>query len=343
MVGPFSLYDLRVIRDLESQGVDFDFERAHLWPHTAFAAALYAGLPFSEIGASSYILYHNHDKRKPLGLIQSRARRNRPEADISFIAPALEADPDAVTIWYRLLADATNEMCERGVQRVYVQVMGENGTEEVFRQAGFSVYTHEDIYLLAAERIQTFPPMQGARALRRQRKRDAWNMLRLYTTVTPRPVQIAEGMMSSEGKVGKLGDWWEQASGVGYVIEGTEDGLLGAVRVTRGRAANWLRIYLHPKAQSRAGELVCNALGLANSPHPRPFYCPVRDYEGGIRGPLEAGGFKLVAKRSLMVKHTTVRAKEPAVWAVPALEKPAPLIQTRIHARERKVQASRTR
>jgi hypothetical protein len=343
MAGPFSLNDLRAIRELEPQGIEFDFERARLWPHTPLAAALAAHLPFNEIGASTLVLYQNHGKHKPIGLIQSHTRRNRPEVDISFIAPALEADPDAVTIWYRLLAEATNEMCERGCQRVYVQVKSDNGAEEVFRQAGFSVYAHEDIYCLRPELIASFPPMQGARSLRRQRKRDAWDMLRLYTMVTPRPVQIAEGMMNSEGKIGKLGDWWEQASGTGYVLEGADDSLVGAVRFTRGRAANWLRIYLHPQAQAHAGELVCGALGLAHTLHPRATYCGVRDYEGGIRVPLETSGFEIILKRSLMVKHTTVRVKEPALWAVPSLEKPAPLVQTRVHARRRESEGLRIR
>ena len=343
MAGPFGLNDLRAIRELEPQGIEFDFERARLWPHTPFTAALAASLPFNEIGASTIVLYQNHGKHKPIGLIQSRTRRNRPEADISFIAPALEAVPDAVTIWYRLLAEATNEICERGCQRVYVQATSDNGSEEVFRQAGFSVYAHEDIYSLRAERIASFPSMQGGRSLRRQRKRDAWNMLRLYTMVTPRPVQMAEGMMSSEGKVGQLGDWWEQASGTGYVLEGMDHTLLGAVRFTRGRAANWLHVYLHPEAQSHAGELVCGALGLAHTPHPRATYCGVRDYEGGIRASLEGAGFELILKRSLMVKHTTVRVKEPALWAIPALEKPAPLAQTRVHARIPETEGSRIR
>lgn len=343
MASPFSLNDLRAIRELGPQGIGFDFERAVLWPHSPFAAALAAPLPFSEIGASSIVLYHNHGKKRPLGLIQSHARRNRPEADISFIAPSLEADPEAVTIWYRLLAEATNEMCERGCQRIYVQVKTENGTEEVFRQAGFTVYAHEDIYHLGAERIASFPPMQGGRTLRRQRQRDAWNMLRLYTLVTPRPVQLAEGMMNSEGKVGNLGDWWEQASGTGYVMGGSDLGLMGAVRITKGRAANWLRIYLHPNAQSRAGELVCSALGLVHTAHARSTYCGVRDYEGGIRAPLEAAGFQLAIRQSLLVKHTTVRVREPAMWAVPALEKTPPLVHTRIHAREREIEGSQIR
>jgi hypothetical protein len=343
MADPFSLNDLRAIRDLGPQGIEFDFERARLWPHTPFGAALAARLPFNDIGASTIVLYQNQGKHKPLGLIQSHLRKNRPEADITFISPALSADPDAVTIWYRLLAEATNELCERGCQRFYVQVSGDDGTEEVFRQAGFSVYAHEDVYCLSVDRIGSFPSMRGARELRRQRKRDAWNVLRLYTVVTPRPVQMAEGMMNAEGTLGKLGDWWEQASGTGYVLDGADSSLLGAVRITRGRAATWLRIYLHPEAQAHAGELVCGALGLARTARMRPVYCGVRDYEGGIRSPLENAGFELSLRRSLMVKHTTVRVREPTVWAVPALETPAPLVRTRVHAREPEPQPLQTR
>jgi hypothetical protein len=338
MAYPFNLNDLRAIRVLQPRGIDFDIERARLWPHTPLTAALAARLPFNEIGASTIVLYENQGKHKPIGLIQSRARRNRPEADISFISPALESHPDAVTIWYRLLAEVTNELCERGCQRFYVQVPTDNGNEEVFRQAGFAVYTHEDVYYLPAERINSFPPMQGARILRRQRKRDSWQMVQLYTLTTPRPVQIAEGMMNNEGKVGKLGDWWEQASGTGYVLEGADATIVGAVRITRGRAANWARFYLHPQAQEHVGELVCGALGLTHTPHPRPVYCGVRDYEGGIRTSLETAGFEPILRQSLMVKHTTVRVKEPAPWTVPALEKPAPLVQTRSHAREREAE-----
>lgn len=340
MSGPFGLDDLRAIRELGPQGVEFDFERARLWPHSPFGAALAGRLPFNEIGASTIVVYQNHGKRKPIGLLQSRLRRNRPEADISFIAPSLSSDPGAATIWYRLLTEATNELCERGCQRLYVQIAGDDGTEEVFRQAGFSIYAHEDIYFLDAKQIASFPPMQGARTLRRQRKRDAWNMLRLYSTVTPKPVQMAEGMMSSEGKLGKLADWWEQASGVGYVMEGNDSSLPGAVRITRGRAANWLRIYLHPSAQEYAGELVCGALGLVRTARERSVYCGVREYEGGIRVPLEMAGFVHILKRSLMVKHTTVRVREPALWAVPALEKPSPLAQTRIRLHEPEAQVT---
>ncbi len=335
MARPLTFRDLGAIRELQPQGVELDFEGARLWPHTALGAAIAARLPFNEVGASTVVLYSTDGKRRALGMVQARLRKARPEADISFISPALDAHPDAVTIWYRLLAEATNELCEQGCQRIYAQVVSDNGAEEVFRQAGFTVYAREDIYVLPPERINSFPPSVGPRMLRRQHKRDAWNLLRLYTAATPRPVQLAEGMVSSEGRLGNLTDWWEQALGMGYVLDSKVDtNLVGAVRLTRGRAANWLRIYLHPQAQGEAGELVCGALGLVRSGHPRPVYCAVREYEGGVRGYLEAGGFEHVFKRSLLVKYATVRVKEPALWAVPVLEKSAPIAHTRSHLRE---------
>ncbi len=335
MARPLGLNDLRAIGELQPVGIEMDFERARLWPHSALSAALAERLPFNEIGASTIILYSTQGRRHPIGLVQTRMRHGRPEADISFISPALDARQDAVTVWYRLLAEATNQLCEQGCQRIYAQVKSDNGAEEVFRQSGFSTFTREDIYLLRPERIMEFANQPSTRMLRRQRKRDAWSLLRLYNAATPRPVQQAEGMVSSEGQLGKLGDWWEQALGTGYVLEAPGDSIAGAARITRGRAASWLRIYLHPEAQGAAGEMVCGALGLVRSRHPRPVYCPVRDYEGGVRGYLELAGFDLVYKRSLLVKHTTVRVKEPAPWAVPVLEKPAPMVHTRTHARER--------
>ncbi len=336
MARTLNLQDLRSVRDLQPQGVELDYERAKLWPHSALSAALAEKLPFNEIGAATIVLYPNHSKHHPLGFIQARMRRRRPEADISYIAPSLDAHPDSVTIWYRLLAEITNALCEKGCQRIYVQMPSDLDAEQVFRQAGFVAYAHEDVYLLSPQQLQAFSRPTGPRMLRRQRSRDSWNLLRLYNAATPRPVQQAEGMLSTEGKLGKLGDWWEQASGTGYVLDSHADGgLVGAVRITRGSAASWMRLYLHPEAQSsQAGELVCGALSLVNTGHARPIYCSVRDYEGGIRAWLEGAKFQYQFNRTLLVKHATVRVKEPALWAVPVLEKPAPMIHTRTHARE---------
>ena len=297
--------------------MQLDLERAVLWPHTPLHAALAPRLPFSTVSAETIVLYSSSAGRsRAVGFLQARERRGRPEADIVFIAPALDADDDAVSIWYRLLAECAQQIGARGGQRLFAQVSGGNGVEEVFRQAGFSSYAREDVY-----RLTGWPQnLSKSNLLRHQRARDGWTLLRLYAQFTPRPVQIAEGMLSAEGQGDKMGDWWDQSSGSGYILE-AESEVVGAVRVRRGSAAYWLRFWLHPQAQEQGEILVRGAQSLLWAAPPRPIYCGVRDYESGLRNDLEATGFKYLLTRSLLVKHTTVRAKEPLIKLIPALEK----------------------
>jgi hypothetical protein len=311
-----SLQDWLAIRRLQSRGIQLDFERAVLWPHTPLYAALAGHLPLLPIGAETLVLYSSaaHPARA-LGFAQLRARRGRPEADVVYLAPALDADDDAVAIWYRLLAECARTIGERGGQRVFAQVPAGNSIEEVFRQAGFHAYAREEIFCLC-----NFPAaLEKSNLLRRQRARDGWNLLRLYTELTPRPVQLAEGMLSPEGHAGKLGDWWDQSRGAGYVLE-KEGELAGAVRIRRGRAAYWLRLGLHPQARDDAAELLRGALALLWAAPHHPIYCSVREYESGIVDALQASGFQHQQTRCLMVKPTAARAREPFLKLIPALE-----------------------
>lgn len=296
--------------------MQLDLERAVLFPHTPLQAALAAPWPFSAIGAETIVLYAPARRGRPVGFLQARARRGRPEADVAFLAPALGADGDAVSIWYRLLAECAQTIGSRGGQRLFAQIANGNGIEEVFRQAGFNVYTHEDVY-----RLGEWPTHRAkTNLLRHQHARDGWDLLRLYGQLTPRPVQIAEGMLSPEGLGGQMGDWWDQTRGTGYILQ-IENEIAGAVRVQRGRAAYWLRFWLHPQAQEYNETLLRGALSLLWAAPHRPIYCSVRDYESGLRAPLEQAGFQHVCTRSLLVKHITVRAKEPLIKLVPGLEK----------------------
>lgn len=331
--------DLRALAELASHGMELDLERARLSAASPLTDALASRVPFSNMGAETFVLYSNGRKQRALGVVQARPRRNRPEADITFIAPALDYDPDAVTTWYRLLAEATRGLGELGCQRIYAQVPAGNGAEEVFRQAGFVVFTREDIYSLDPERTD---PLWGdgqsgaetATSLRRMRKRDGWSVLRLYNALTPRSVQHAEAMLTTEGAPGELEDWWENSNGTSYVFE--RDGqVVGIVRVTRGRLASWVRLHLHPDALRFADDLVAETVALVSKTRARPIYVGVRDYEGGIRAALCAAGFELQMTRSHMVKHTTVRVRAAVPWLTPVLESAKiPAIRTTQHARE---------
>lgn len=330
---PPVLNDLRALAELSASGIEMDLERVRLSPASPFAEAVASHMSFGNMGSETFVVYTGGRKPRPLGVIQARPRKNRPEADITFIAPALDHEPDAVTTWYRLLAEATNNLGELGCQRIYAQVPSGNGAEEVFRQAGFALFTREDVYLLGSSQINK-RDLSRPLTLRRMRKRDAWNVLRLYTALTPRPVQHAEAMVTTDGTLGTLDDWWENTNGTSYIFE-RKNALVGIVRVTRGRLASWVRIHLHPQAQEYADEIIAEAIQMVSKTRARPIYVGVRDYEGGIRASLEAAGFEWQVQRSHMAKHTTVRVREAVPWLTPVLESPKiPAIQSRQHARE---------
>jgi hypothetical protein len=333
--------DLRALAELTSHGVELELERARLSSASPLADALVSRMSFGSMGAETFVLYTNGRKQRALGVVQARHRKNRPEADITFIAPSLEHEPDAVTTWYRLLSEVTNSLGELGIQRIYAQLPVGNGAEEVFHQAGFTVFTREDIYVLDADKAVARGRANGGTrtgTLRRMRKRDAWNVLKLYSAVTPRNVQHAEAMLTTEGATGKLDDWWENVNGTSYVYERPLAGLdacAGIVRITRGRHGSWARLHVHPDALKYADEIVQEMIVLVSKTRARPIYVGVRDYEGGVRGALETAGFRQLMERSHMVKHTTVRVREAVPWLAPVFEKKnitaAPTLQ---HARK---------
>lgn len=330
MANWLSLDDLIAIQSLQSRGIQLDLERAVLWPHTPLQAALASHFPLSKTGAESIILYSSGDakRKRALGFLQMRPRHGRPETDISYISPALDSD-DAVAIWYRLLAECSHRIGERGGQRVFAQVPDGIGVEYVLSQSNFSVYGREEIY-----RIASWPKdLRKSTGLRHQRRRDGWTLLRLYAQLTPRDVQIAEGMLSAEGQAGKMGAWWDQSRGRGYLLE-AEGEPVGAVRVQRGDSAYWMHFWLHPQAEEYGSTLVRRALDLLWAAPHLPIYCNVRDYELALHYALQDTGFEFFQARTLLVKHTTVRVKEPSRLRAPALDKrPEPAASVPHHSR----------
>ena len=117
-------------------------------------------------------------------------------------------------------------------------------------------------------------------------------------------------------------DWWDQAHGSGYVLPLGND-IAGAVRIQRGKSAYWLRMWLNPQTHEYGPMLVNGALSLLWAAPRRPMYTSVREYQSGLRAPLEDMGFRFWRTTSLLVKHTTARVKEPLMKLVPALEKRA--------------------
>jgi len=239
------------------------------------------------------------------------------------MAPTLDSSDDAATIWYRLLLHLCIAAGERRVQRLLARLSEGGAAEEVFRQASFSVYCRERVF----QRSSAEGMGKGSSYVHRLGPSDLADAQRLYRKSTPRLVLLAEGASDRAGsalsrEIPSSDTEWYQ----GFVDD--ESTMRAIAHTVLGQRGSWLRVTLHPTAHELAGEVLDHALAVLSNYPPRPVYCTVRDYQGGIQAPLEQRAFSLTQVHSLLVKHTTVRVSESPRQLVSSLEKRAEVAPT---------------
>lgn len=317
LIRPFRLRDIGLVLHLKRDGVLLDLEtsltNARSPLSTAFLSSI---LPFQTGTTCTFVIDQREDSGRLLGLAQMRHCPGRPEYVVVFVAPALSSGNGTHAIWQRLLTYLGVKAGERGGQRLYAGLPTEGEEYQIFRHAGFTAYAQEDVFQLVAptSQLEGIEPLP----LRRQRDRDSWGLQRLYATVTPRAVQNAEGSAQAQWELSRV-RWGTYPSRRGYVWE-TRGEIMAAFQVRYNRGGHWLRMLLHPDALDRADALVAAALSRVYGARGQKLYCAVRTYEAGIPSALAAGGFEPVGSQMLVVKHTTVWARDLAVQTVSALE-----------------------
>lgn len=317
MIRPFRLRDVGLVAHLQQEGVLLDLETKVASPRSPLTTAIISTFPLSRTGASTYIVNHKEENGRLIGLAQMRRRPGRPEHVVVFIAPALTLGNGAHAIWQRLLAYLCVKAGEQGSQRLFAGLPADGEEYQIFRHVGFTAYAQEDVFELIS------PPseLKGVDPLpvRRQRSRDSWGIQQLHATVTPRSVQNVEGSARPQWELSRRRWWSAYPHRQGYVWE-SRDEILGALQIRSSRAGHWLRMLLHPDALDQADGLVAAALSRVRRAPGQKVHCAVRTYEAGIPSSLTAWGFELARSQTLAVKHTTVRAREPASQPVHALE-----------------------
>lgn len=301
----FNVGDVFLVSRLQSQGILLDPEEALTQTYRPLLTALVGCLPFQKAGVLTCVCNERGGDQRMAGFAQARLRKGGSEADVLYLTPSLAVAQEATTIWSHLLENLCFEAGKQGVQRIFARPPEDGLEAEVFQQVGFSIYAREDIFRL--ERIPDDLPGFEKKTMRPQQATDAWRLQGLYATVAPRLVQQTEGLTP-----------WRD----GYVLEDRGE-IVGYAQIRQGQVGHWLEMLLHPEAYDLADELVVQSLALLAKYPPLPIYCCLRRYQGGLRVPLEDRGFQLFASRCVMVKHTTVRIKEPALKLIPALEKGA--------------------
>jgi len=260
------------------------------------------------MGQPTYVLSDLHDGE---GFIQVRYRPHQAAADVTFLAPSLEANGQAMAAWARLLEGAGTDAAGRGIQRVFAS-LPESGSEvDVFYQAGFMLYARQDIYRLVS--APAYGPAPLPPGMRPQRPEDWPAIQKLCVAITPQRVRQYEGGIAIAGR--------SERAFQRYVLPGEqEDELVAAVSLYQGSRAHWLRLMVHPEARDVADGLVRWGLSMLGQVSQQTVYCDVRQYEGGVRGSLEDAGFEPYATQALTVKHTVAWSKAPVQDLAAALK-----------------------
>jgi hypothetical protein len=319
--GSFSAGDsLRVYR-LQRKGLSLDMQHSLTQPTTPLREAWLAFLTQQAMGQPTYVLYDLHDGE---GFIQVRYRPHQAAADVAFLAPALQESHLAANAWSHLLDGACVEAAGRGIQHVFANVPDSAAEVDIFQQAGFILYTGEEIYRLAH-----LPAVQEAEeplAMRAQRPEDWPAIRKLCVAITPQRVRQAEGGIAIAAGM--------ERNDQRYVLSAAEDeDLVATLSLHSGGLAHWLRILVHPDVRDMADALIYWALSALVGQTAQPVYCSVRLYEGGLQAALEAAGFEPYARRALMVKHTLAWSKTPVHELATALASSAEAVPPayRIH------------
>ena len=314
MIRAFGIRDILLIRELQRKGIALDMEGAILRPRTPLRDALISQIPMNGYGAVTYVLREG-DRQ---GFIQVRQGRHPTESYLTFVAPALSEGEAREATWCALLEELSRGEGERGVHRIYVKLPESAPVEaDVFREAGFRVYTQEQIFYLpraVALQAEGAPPV----LLRPYRSTDAWGVHRLYCLGSPRFVQQAEHVPGEIGEAA-TSDWAQGRREERYVW--ARDGeVMGYLRLIVGELGHWLHLLIHPNQMDHAVALLRLGVTRLKRYPPRPIYCTVRSYEVALQHALTTAGFKPHHMRSLMVKQIAVPVREPALEPALAVE-----------------------
>jgi hypothetical protein len=268
------------------------------------------------VGPSTFVLDQQDENGRLLGLAQVRIRPGRPERDIVFMAPALETGNGSHAIWQRLLNYLCVQTAEMGALRVYARLPLQSEESQLFKAVGFQEYGQEEIYQLdqGVDRTKITPSLE----LRPQQPSDGWGLQKLYATLTPRPVQNAEGLAQGQWELPHR-RWGEQGRRQGYVWEvGGE--LLAALHIRAGKRGYWIRTLLHPSVLEDSEALCQAALKLTTAKPHLPVYFTYRQYEAGWSHTLLDLGFAPLTSQMLLVKSMTVRVRKKSSQLLPVLE-----------------------
>lgn len=298
--------DIFKIYRLQRSGVYLDLEQLLLYGYMPWYVALRTWL---RNHAVTYLARLWGEEGVQWGMLQAIRRGERPEWDITFLAPRPGLVVDPTLSWRALLEYAIRQAVRRGIYRVYVAVSGESAFASFFQEMSFSLYRKETIYKLVSEVPGPGTVPRGV--IRPYTVEDEWEFKRLWRRVTPRVVLAAEGVGLNNGL--GLPFAWDARADQQVRVWDVAGELRGAVALRSGRKAYWMRVLVEREALEGLDGLLAAGLYLADKRAWRPVYCAVPDYMGGVGSVLLDHGFVPWGERVLLVRHLALPAPVEAL------------------------------
>lgn len=213
-----------------------------------------------------------------------------------------------------LLEALSTEAVRREARRVFLATPPDAEPSRVARQAGFTSYTSETVFIARPSGAVAQDGLLPARPRLRQ---DTQALFQLYNAAVPCKVRFAEAATLDEWSSLLKGSrpWASSVGGSNrhYVWESPE-GLMGWLQVTRGGRGQHFSLLVHPSHLEAVEGMLLYSLSRLNPAS--PVYCAVREYQPETASALERLGFAEVAHYLVCAREMTARV--PSRAFVPA-------------------------
>jgi hypothetical protein len=313
VIRPFGLYDILTVRQLQKGSVPLDLRRQVLYRDAPARAALLGFLTQYRFGPLTWMYAGRDAGRDGRAFAQVWPIADRPDWNLSRLAPSLEDGEGAEALWREMLRGLVRRAADSGVFRIFTRVEEGSDAERVLRRNGFVATTRQELFVLPAAP----GPVSSPKHLVPAEPRHDWALGELYRQVVPRFVQEAEASFChacASPRRHTLGGEavreyvWQDAERVNAYFA-----------VSTASLGSWVEILVRPEHRGDIMPHIRHVIGNVAA-RERPIYCPVPDYDVGVGWLLRTLGFQPVGRQAHMVMHVAARVPVRRPLLVTGLE-----------------------